>query len=216
MKLSNLTDEQIYAAIEAMQNGIAVKPNSEESAALEISIKRAYAELERRANQKKSEPAQLESKATPEKIEKAKEAKRIFEEQVGGLLSKSQPAPKTESTFMRIAGVVASVVAPAPIAEPYVSVRLVSGDFVDMNLSELRSQARKYFTQIVDGAAMESGNKAKVMASVQYRNLCAFVAGIEVLTEEKPTVQDLHIRHSQHGEVVKARAVDLLNMIYDK
>ena len=76
-KLSQLTDNQIYTAIEAMQNGIAIKPDSEESKALEVSISRAYAELERRA-QKKSDPQPIgKAEQLPQKPELEARSQKI-------------------------------------------------------------------------------------------------------------------------------------------
>lgn len=52
MNLSTLTEKEIYEAIEVMQNGIAIKPNGDEAKNLQVSIDRAFAELDRRTKEK--------------------------------------------------------------------------------------------------------------------------------------------------------------------
>lgn len=54
MNLSGLSNSQIEQAIAKMQKGIEIKPNSPESAELQISIDRALDELKRRGQKKRT------------------------------------------------------------------------------------------------------------------------------------------------------------------
>jgi hypothetical protein len=69
MNLSGLSNSQIEQAIAKMQKGIEIKPNSPESAELQISIDRALEELKRRGQKKSDElpgnTGQLEQKPDP-------------------------------------------------------------------------------------------------------------------------------------------------------
>lgn len=197
--------KELLQTIADIENGLAMNPTGEILERLTNRLQRAKDQLAKLDEQQKKSIQQVESpKAELPKPNPLREVKPAV-------------VPKQDSPVQRFFQTVAAVVAPPPIPESYVTVQLVSGESVDMGLNELRSQARKYFTQLVDGAAMKDGNYNKVMASAQYRNLCAFVAGMQALQDEqRPTVEDLHIRHWQHGDNVKSRANKLLELIYQQ
>ena len=197
--------------LEAMQNGIAIKPDSEESKALEVSISRAYAELERRA-QKKSDPQPIgKAEQLPQKPELEARSQKIESKAP----KQKQPAqlrsePRQPERQPGLLEQVINLVAPAASPEQIIEIE-IDGEIECYGLEELRDKARTWFTQTAEGAAIQG--KGKLEKSVQYRRLCAVVPNWETFYGYKPKVQDLHRRHNLHGEAVKNAAIRLLQIL---
>lgn len=219
-KLNQLTDQQIYTAIEAMQNGIAIKPDSEESKALEVSISRAYAELERRAQKKSDQQPTGKTEQLPQKPELeewAKEARRDFESSASKLMGNDKPSEVFKKSLSKQPGLleqVINLVAPPSAPEQIIEIEIeIDGKMVveQYSIGSLRDKARTWFTQTAESAAING--KGKLEKSLQYRRLCAVVPNWEQFYGYKPKVQDLHRRHNLHGEAVKSAAVRLLQIL---
>jgi hypothetical protein len=182
-KLSNLTDKQIHEAIEAMQNGIAIKPNSEEAEALQVSINRAYAELERRA-QKKSElsgnAGQLQ-KSESEETEKIKRAvlnpslgiQNTYDVREMEVQAQHADTAQSEQAFKIqenrvVVGRASDVVVTVPVAEV-----LVGGKLRVLTQTEILGLLKTYFKGVATGASMMNGQYSKAysgeMSQTVYR-----------------------------------------------
>lgn len=172
-KLRQLTDQQIYTAIEAMQNGIAIKPNSEESKALEVSISRAYAELERRA-QKKSEVQPIEKiEQLPQKQELEEWAQKIESEQPQNMYRQAlEKVPQQVKQFVqnevetRLLGKIEN---PDPIAMPVIEMDFkdVKGNFYTRELTQtdIISLLKTYFKRVAISSKMEERRYSEAYGS---------------------------------------------------
>jgi len=199
MKLSQYSDQDIHELIKAMQNGIAIKPNSEESKSLEISIARAYAELERRAQKKSEEltgnPGQL---TETEKIKRAVlnpsngiPALNETPEKLKADAEKQENEPKRfeftptgQTTYIGSAAVLS---APTKATERTIPVLLLGWEEPkEMNRAQIRAEARRYFNAVFASAkfktAYSEGNLSALWSMKMYCNLWALCEAYNQLT----------------------------------
>ncbi len=181
MNLSGLSNSQIEQAIEKMQKGVEIKPNSPEAAELQTSIDRALEELQRRAQKKSVEltanQGQLpdmeqrlkqENKAAffEERQEKAKEAKQEFEStmQKSGLLRpESNPVENKvfrESVMNAETRVIGTIEDPTPAPIPVVAIGFKTKEgkteIRRLTQTDILTLLKTYFKRVATSAKMES------------------------------------------------------------
>jgi hypothetical protein len=191
MKLSQYSDQDIHELIKAMQNGIAIKPDSEESKSLEISIARAYAELERRA-QKKSEQlignhGQLEEKG------KIQQAAAKVPDEVKQQVSQHVEKKLVDSGWQEMSAVLS---APAKATEQTIPVVLLGWKQPkEMNRSHIRAEARRYFNAVFASAKFKTAyseeNLSALWSMKMYCNLWALCEAYHQLAKIRFEMEDL-------------------------
>ena len=178
MNLSGLSNSQIEQAIEKMQKGIEIKPNSPEAVELQTSIDRALEELQRRAQKKSVEPSANQGQLnqpnrtrpelnqslgipslneTPEKL--AADQKKEFETtmQKSGLMGSDKPSEVFKKSLERYEQRVIGIVTAAPvITVPVVEISLSSGT-KQMNRTEIMTMLKTWFKRVATSKAMEEG-----------------------------------------------------------
>ena len=176
MNLSGLSNSQIEQAIEKMQKGIEIKPNSPEAVELQTSIDRALEELQRRAQKKSVEPSanqgQLqrtpirdaaakvpqeikdEVEAWAEKVEReANEPEKAFDL---GVTAKVEHINEAHLMYTNSIKVIGIVTAAPVITVPVVEIALSSGT-KQMNRTEIMTMLKTWFKRVATSKAMEEG-----------------------------------------------------------
>ena len=151
MNLSGLSNSQIEQAIEKMQKGIEIKPNSQEAIELQISIDRALEELQRRAQKKSVEPSANQGHL-PQKPELEAWAKEIEREVVQQNLMQEQSVKAFETKTL----VIGTVTDAPVITVPVVEIALSSGT-KQMNRTEIMTMLKTWFKRVATSKAMEEG-----------------------------------------------------------
>jgi len=196
-KLSNLSDKDIYGLIDAMQNGIAVKPIGEEAEALKTSISRAYAELERRA-QKKSDPQPTGNTGQPEQQKKQPDPELLRMMQNAVEVRPKTAAERMENEgWQKIEQALTNIpqVAPKPTIVIHFAGKPLAGQYTR---GELRDVARQNFTLVVKSATfqrcLKAGDFSELWTLRLYYNLHLAVQGLKKLEGlEAYTMEDLFI-----------------------
>jgi hypothetical protein len=196
MNLSHLSDEKIKQAILTMQNGIAVKPGSQESEQLQISIDRANAELQRRASQKKSESQKAEqNESQPQKLGaiKINEATCIDDRNQPGF---DQLVNELKECSNRVVE--------APLFEvdnsAFINIKLASGITATFSKGKAKAECRRYFKNMLESQAWKSGSDKTILPMPGFRNLCAFFEAWSDLDEKQPPLEKVLPYYSQHKE----------------
>lgn len=202
MNLSGLSNSQIEQAIEKMQKGIEIKPNSPEAVGLQTSIDRALEELQRRA-QKKSDPQpsanqeqlldmdqrrEQENKTAwyEEKREKAKETRQEFESTMekSGLMGNDKPSEIFKESLERYEQRVIGTITAAPvITVPVVEIALSSGT-KQMSRAEIMTMLKTWFKRVATSKAMEEGRFSDAYGGAMGQDTYKLFQGWNVIYNE--------------------------------
>ena len=205
-KLSSLSDKEIHEAIAAMQNGIAIKPGGEEAKALQVSIDRALEELQRRANQKKSE-----AQSQPEQEEKP----NFFQKQAQEYREKGREdlAVKVENEFEEFKSEMSKAVSVSKTEQPIRTVKapdfVTPDELINVVLedqkgneytrtytkAQVRALARKYFSNV-----HESWQGKDRKMGVGFKNLLAYVVAWREFDGALPTLRDVLLDYDRYNK----------------
>ena len=154
MNLSGLSNAQIEQAIEKMQKGIEIKPNSPESAELQVSIDRALEELKRRAQKKSVEPSANQEQLPP--TEKEKERHEFTPTGQTTYIGKAEKIRELSGNYQGETRVIGTVTDAPVITVPVVEIALSSGT-KQMNRTDIMNMLKTWFKRVATSKAMEKG-----------------------------------------------------------
>jgi len=213
MDLSRLSNQEIQTAIQKMQKGIEIKPNSQEAIELQTSIDRALEELQCRA-QKKSVAQPIEKleqleetekikravlnpsldiptlypspeKLAAEKLEQlAEKARQEFEISVSKLIGSDKPSELFKESLERHESRVIGTVTAAPvISVPVVEIALSSGT-KRMTRTEIMTMLKTWFKRVATSKAMEAGRYSDAYGSSMGQDTYKLFQGWNVIYNE--------------------------------
>jgi hypothetical protein len=242
-KLSNLSNQDIHNLIEAMQNGIAVKPNGEEAEALKTSINRAYAELERRA-QKKSQDQPVEKSEQLQETEKIKRAvlnpsngiaalnetpEKLKADKLAANHKKQRHefTPTGQTTYIGNveneirqgwSKMEAILSAPTKANQITIPVLLLGWETPkEMNQAEIKAEARRYFQAVFTSKKFKKvhsdGNLTALWEGKMYCNLWALCEAYNIIAGYRLEMEQLLNSYWSFSDENKTAAVDLAKFL---
>lgn len=223
MDLSRLSNQEIEKAIQKMQKGIEIKPNSPESSELQTSIDRALEELKRRA-QKKSQDQEIEkAKQLPQKPELEAWAMQIENEAKNQAFDQEQ----AEKAFS-IERVLVATIEPSQVVKvPVVQITLRKEKMFDrdgkriketvevkeqMTQSEILTMLKTYFKTLVNSENWKAGRYTEGKSGNMGFNVFELFKGWNAIYqitnegEEYPPVSEVYpgYRHTSQDQRVGA------------
>lgn len=191
--LSGLSNSEIEQAIKKMQKGIEIKPNSPEAMELQIAIDRALDELQRRANQKKSEELQPNRSINIDECltEVAKTEKENFElaAKKAGLMGTDKPSELFQKSLERIEGVktIENRVVVGRASENVVTIPVaevkVGGQYRQLTQTEIVGWLKTYFKRVACRMA-EDGKYTEAYASKMGQDVWRLFDGWNLIYRE--------------------------------
>jgi len=193
-KLSKLTDKDIYGLIEAMENGIAIKPIGEEAEALKISIGRAFAELDRRTKER-DEKKSNEPTGKTGQLEQPNEMRLPTKAELGAWAKEMESAAtekeKEEARYHEFmeqkiqnesrvsVGRASETTVTIPVAEVKI------GDTVrQLTQTEIVGYLKTYFKRVATGEKMKAGQYTNAYASEMGKTVWRLFDGWNLIYKE--------------------------------
>lgn len=183
MNLSGLSNSQIEQAIETMQKGIDIKPNSPEAVELQTSIDRALEELQRRAQKKSMEPSEKPGQLS-QKPELEAWAKQIESEAV----QQNQRQEQSVKAFEPDRRVIARIENPEPSTVPVVEI-----EFKDakgkaytraLDQTDILTLLKTYFKRVATSAKMEGKRYSEAYNSDMGKTVYKLFQGWNIIYNE--------------------------------
>jgi hypothetical protein len=229
-KLSKLSIFELNQNIEKYTKAAKETDSSGQKAIYEDIVEGLKNELLARNTQKKSEaePQQTNQQSQPkdqdwqqEKDAQPQVIEKVFD-QIPTYINDNVSFEKKEgfnttytSMQTRVQPSVKTVKAPdVTDYSDLIKVILANGDEATYNRGQVKSLCRKYFRNVLDGEAWMSGQEKRILASIGFRNLCAYFNAWKELDDKMPEFKDVLIyyhKHDKEGDTVKNAQV-----LYDK
>lgn len=194
MNLSGLSNSQIEQAIEKMQKGIEIKPNSPEAVELQTSIDRALEELQRRA-QKKSDAQSILASATnpslgipslnetPEKLAADREKQTASK-----TVQQNQRQEQSTKAFEPDRRVIAKIENPEPLTVPVVEIEFkdAKGNVYTRALdqTDILTLLKTYFKRVATSAKMEGKRYSEAYNSDMGKTVYKLFQGWNIIYNE--------------------------------
>ena len=185
MNLSGLSNSQIEQAIEKMQKGIEIKPNSQEAIELQISIDRALEELQRRAQKKSVEPTENQGQLPDMEQRREQENKSAWYEERREKAKANEPEKIRDlsGSYQGETRVIGTVTDAPVITVPVVEIALSSGT-KQMNRTEIMTMLKTWFKRVATSKAMEEGRFSDAYGGAMGQDTYKLFQGWNVIYNE--------------------------------